>query len=62
MIWLKIVTHNRVRDLNQVQPAIAECDKLIAISVRSTKQPQKKSAKKPTISNRRPPATSLCHA
>jgi len=37
MIWLKIIARKRMCDIDQVQAAIAECDELVAIFVRSTK-------------------------
>ena len=37
MIWLKIIARKRMCDIDQVQTAIAECDELVAIFVRSTK-------------------------
>jgi len=37
MIWLKIIARKRMCDIAQVQAAIAECDELVAIIVRSTK-------------------------
>jgi hypothetical protein len=37
MIWLKIIARKRMCDIDQFPAAIAECDELVAISVRSTK-------------------------
>jgi hypothetical protein len=37
MIWLKIIARKRMCDIDQVQAAIAECDEIVAIFVRSTK-------------------------
>ena len=36
MIWLKIIARKRMCDIAQGQAAIAECDELVALLVRST--------------------------
>jgi len=43
MIWLKIILRKRMCDIPKCQAAIAECDELIAIFVRSTKTADEKS-------------------
>jgi len=37
LIWLKISARKRMCDIAQARAAIAECDELVAIFVRSTK-------------------------
>jgi four helix bundle protein len=43
MVWLKIIARKRMCDIDQVQAAVAECDQLVAIFVRSTKTADKNS-------------------
>jgi len=42
MIWLKIIARKRLGDVGQGAAAIAECNELIAIFVRSTKTADEK--------------------
>jgi len=43
MIWLKIIARKRMVDVDQLQAAVAECDQLVAIFVKSTKTADAKS-------------------
>ena len=45
MIWLKIIAGKRMCDIAQVQAAIAGCDELAAMFVRSTKTADEDSRK-----------------
>ena len=43
MTWLKIIARKRMCDIDKVQTAIAECNQLVAIFVKSTKTADKNS-------------------